>query len=213
MARKSYRIKTDTNPKTTKNVKKTNVSEKKDFTREVHFIVLSMFLATIAGISSTYAIFGTTHKTDDKNFMEVGTLKINYEESNMNKINLINAFPISDEEGMKQEPFEFKINNDGNLDATYKIRIVNDDNVIGKDGCENNLLDLNDIKISVNNETPIILGSLNKSNYVIDEGIITKGESKGYNLKIWITDKAGNSSLNKHYHGKVVVDSVNLNSK
>ena len=144
--------------------------------------------------------------------MEVGTLKINYEESSMNKINLSNALPISDEEGANLDPFEFKITNEGNSDATYKIRIVNDDNEIVKDGCEKNLLDLNDIKITINNEKPIILSNLKNNNYTIDEGIITKGESRGYNLKVWIRDTVKNKSLNKHYHGKVVIDSVNLNS-
>ena len=164
-------------------------------------------------ISTAYAIFSTTVKSENYNTITVGTLKIDFSENkDGNVINLNGAYPVSDEEGAKEKPYTFTITNTGTLDASYKIRIVNDTDMIEKDGCQNNLLDFSDIKVKVGNDNSFLLSDKDSNDYVVAEGVIASQSQASYDIRMWIKENASNNVLGKHYHGKIIVDSVNLSS-
>lgn len=181
--------------------------------REIKWIIFSIFLILMLMISTAYAIFSTTVKSKDYNTVTVGTLKIDFSENqDGNTINLNGAYPESDEDGSKEKPYKFTITNTGTLDASYKIRIVNDTDMIEKDGCQNNLLDFSDIKIKVGNNDGFLLSDKDSNNYIVAEGVVASSSQANYDIRMWIKENASNNVLGKHYHGKIVVDSVNLSS-
>ena len=181
--------------------------------REIKWIIFSIFLILMLMISTAYAIFSTTVKSKDYNTVTVGTLKIDFSENqDGNTINLNGAYPESDEDGSKEKPYKFTITNTGTLDASYKIRIVNDTDMIEKDGCQNNLLDFSDIKIKVGNNDGFLLSDKDSNNYIVAEGVVASSSQANYDIRMWIKETASNNVLGKHYHGKIVVDSVNLSS-
>src|SRR5699024_7093208 len=55
------------------------------------------------------------------------------------------------------------------------------------------------------------LSSIAGSNYKIASGSLEPGGSVTYTLYVWIREGVGNDVLNKHYHGKIVVNGVNSN--
>ena len=184
----------------------------KGISREIKLTIFSIFAVTITMISSAYAIFSSVQKSENYNTITVGTLKIDFndtEDGLGNIIKLNGAYPESDNDGQKEEPYTFKITNSGNISANYKIKILDDTDMIESDNCQDNLLDKTKIKLSINGGEPITLSDKEANSYEIANGILTPNNSRTYKIRIWITDQAGNEVLGKHYHGKIVVEGEN----
>ncbi len=188
----------------------------KAFTRETKFTILSIFVVTIVMISSAYAIFSTVQKQEDYNTLTVGTLKIDFDATSTDMGNIINlngAYPTSDEEGQKTNPYSFRITNSGTLAAAYKVKIIDDQDMINEDKCQDNLLPKANIKVSINGGTPFLLNSVEENEYVINSDTLNPSGNKNFAIRIWIDENSGNEVLGKHYHGKIVVESVNTKEK
>ena len=188
----------------------------KAFTRETKFTILSIFVVTIVMISSAYAIFSTVQKQEDYNTLTVGTLKIDFDATSTDMGNIINlngAYPTSDEEGQKTNPYSFRITNSGTLAAAYKVKIIDDQDMINEDKCQDNLLPKANIKVSINGGTPFLLNSVESNEYVINSDTLNPRGNKNFAIRIWIDENSGNEVLGKHYHGKIVVESANTKEK
>ena len=188
----------------------------KAFTREAKFTILSIFVVTIVMISSAYAIFSTVQKQESYNTLTVGTLKIDFDATSTDMGNIINlngAYPTSDEEGQKTNPYSFRITNSGTLAAAYKVKIIDDQDMINEDECQDNLLPKANIKVSINGGTPFLLNSVEENEYVINSDTLNPGGNKNFAIRIWIDKNSGNEVLGKHYHGKIVVESANTKEK
>mgnify|MGYP002766520571 FL=1 len=214
MAKKAYRVKKIVPSEEKKNKeteKPVKVNITKSFAREIKLLIFSIFLMVVMAIAGTYSIFTSTVKEEDYNTMTVGTLKIDYLKDDTN-LTLNGAYPISDEDGLKSEPYTFKITNSGSLNASYKVRIVDDQDIINEDKCQDKLLSKSIIKISINDEEPVLLENLQKSDFTVASGTLNSKGTIDYKIRIWIDESATNTVLGKHFHAKVVVDSVNLNT-
>ena len=188
----------------------------KAFTREAKFTILSIFVVTIVMISSAYAIFSTVQKQESYNTLTVGTLKIDFDATSTDMGNIINlngAYPTSDEEGQKTNPYSFRITNSGTLAAAYKVKIIDDQDMINEDKCQDNLLPKANIKVSINGGTPFLLNSVESNEYIINSDTLNPGGNKNFAIRIWIDENSGNEVLGKHYHGKIVVESANTKEK
>ena len=203
----------DNDIKNTKDVKK---QVTKAFSRETKFTIVSIFLLIIVMISSAYAIFSSIQKQENYNTLTVGTLKIDFDASSTDMGNIINlngSYPISDEDGQKTNPYSFRITNSGTLAAAYKVKIIDDQDMINEDKCQDNLLPKTNIKVSINGGTPFLLNSVESNEYIINSDTLNPGGNKNFAIRIWINENSGNEVLGKHYHGKIVVESANTKEK
>lgn len=191
-----------------------NKNISKSFSRELKYTIISIFIVTIIMISSAFAIFSSVQKSEHYNTLTVGSLKVDFidtDDGMGNIINLNGAYPESDDDGQAEQPYSFKITNSGTLPAGYTVKILDDTDMIAEDGCQDNLLDKSKIRISINGKAPITLSDTEANSYIISDGIINSGKSKNYSIRMWISDQAGNEVLGKHYHGKILVESKNEN--
>ena len=203
----------DNDIKNTKDVKR---QVTKAFSRETKFTIVSIFLLIIVMISSAYAIFSSIQKQENYNTLTVGTLKIDFDASSTDMGNIINlngSYPISDEDGQKTNPYSFRITNSGTLAAAYKVKIIDDQDMINEDKCQDNLLPKTNIKVSINGGTPFLLNNVESNEYVINSDTLNPGGNKNFAIRIWINENSGNEVLGKHYHGKIVVESANTKEK
>ncbi len=187
--------------------------------REMVLTAISVFGVLLVSMGSAYAVFTSFEKSKDFNTIEVGTLKISYQPSEASDsaygdtLSLPNAFPISDEEGLQSKPYKFTLTNEGDLKASYTIAIKDDSDMISNEGCADKQLDKSFIKISVNGQDPVFLSSLldvTKTSYIIAHGSLDAATeqnkpSETYEIRMWISDKAGNDVLGKHFHGKISI--------
>ena len=130
------------------------------------------------------------------------------------KISLTDAFPITDEDGLKQTPFTFTIKN--NCNSYVKVYITIDSTY--RESTNTSYLKDNYMKVNISPKgtttgKSVILGSQtltdlenNRKSYVIVSTGLKANEEKSYDLKIWmdsaVTTEQG---LNKNWSGKIVV--------
>ena len=130
------------------------------------------------------------------------------------KITLSDAFPISDEDGLKQTPFTFTLKN--NCDSYVKVYITIDSTY--RESTNISYLKDNYVKVNISPKgttagKSAILGSQtltdlenNKKGYIIINTGLKANEEKSYDLRIWmdsaVTTEQG---LNKNWSGKIVV--------
>ena len=177
--------------------------------RQLLVTLFSILGVTIISLGSAYAVFTSVSKSEDYNVIKVGTLNIDFGSDSSNTIDLTGQYPMSDEEGLKLKPYVFTITNTGSLTADYEVFIQDDQNMIDEDNCSSNQLNKDYIRYKLDTGSPANLSSIAESNYKIAEGSLKAGGSVTYTLYVWIREGVGNDVLNKHYHGKIVVNGVN----
>ena len=173
-------------------------------TRQLTLTLLSIFAVTMVSIGTTFAMFTVSSKSAEYNVVKTGTLTIDFSSSS-STIGLNNALPMSDSSGLAQTGNTFTIRNTGTLPANYTVSLRDDKDMITQDNCSDKQLDKSYIKYSIDNTTAKLLSDSTES---LITGTLNAGESKTFTLKLWIDDYSPNTVLNKHYHGKIVVDAA-----
>ena len=130
------------------------------------------------------------------------------------KITLTDAFPISDEDGLKQTPFTFTLKN--NCNSYVKVYITIDSTY--RESTDTSYLKDNYMKVNISPEgtttsKSVILGSQtltdlesNRKGYIIVSTGLKANEEKSYDLRIWMDSAVTiEQGLNKNWSGKIVV--------
>ncbi len=93
------------------------------------YIIISVIvisISIIALIGTSYALLTMSIEGEKEISLTAGILKVDFSEGN--NINLDNAAPMSDTQGLKTTPYTFTITNTGNIDAYYHISLEEDSN-------------------------------------------------------------------------------------
>ena len=130
------------------------------------------------------------------------------------KISLTDAFPITDEDGLKQTPFTFTIKN--NCNSYVKVYITIDSTY--RESTDTSYLKDNYMKVNISPKgtttgKSVILGSQtltdlenNRKGYIIINTGLKANEEKSYDLRIWMDSSVTTEQgLNKNWSGKIVV--------
>ena len=133
----------------------------------------------------TYALF-TNEVSSIVQSYGTGTLKLSYSNTS---INLDNAYPMTDTDGMSQNDSTITITNIGTL--AYKFNVILDpssDSTISSDL----------IRVSMDGESPATLSS--DGNIIIRDVILNPGSSRTFTIKLWINSNTSSSDiLNKKF--------------
>ena len=136
------------------------------------------------------------------------------------KITLSDAFPISDEDGLKQTPFTFTLKN--NCDSYVKVYITIDSKY--RTSTDATYLKDSFLKVNLSSKgttdgSSVLLGSqtltelegTNKGYILVTTGL-KASEEKSYDLRVWMNGETSISDgLNKNWEGKIVVVGVAAN--
>lgn len=196
-------------------------NKKSDIVAKILGIILGIVL--VLGIS--YALYMVTFYGKKENKIITGTLRLELLETDKNApekythIELDNAYPISDEEGINTVPYTFTLKNTGNIDSRYTISLeVLKTSTLPPDTVKFLLQKVDDSLYSI----PALLSdresylSKNTSNedvvlYNLGEGIIAVGESIDFSLNLWVDYDANNIAMQKEMVATIRVDGVQKN--
>ncbi|MBE6161809.1 MAG: hypothetical protein E7158_06295 [Firmicutes bacterium] len=191
--------------------------------------IITLLVISIASVS--YARWSATKIQKSANNLSSACFELQFNDENSTSINLTNTYPMTEEDAMKNTPYEFTITNVCSTDMYYNITL----NTTGNSDLDNYL----DYKlIDENNKAigPKIIGSLNTydsynnttyegynilNSYILTSGhlnkatmnsdntsVVTPGESKTYRLYIWMDENVEDlSTMNKSFNGKIIVTS------
>ena len=203
---------------------------KKEEKKQERNLLIIAGVLLIAVIGVTYAWLTQTIDKTKTNVIKAGTLELTYKnESEGIYLSGEKAQPVSDEEGKKYTPYKFTLKNTGDFKADYTIYL--DDTTTYKDGEEEitiekdkfmknafvkyRLLSSNTYTTDTkpegtsNIETLQLLSDLEESpKRVLEEGTLASGESKDYELTLWISSEADNSVVGTVFAGKIRVEAT-----
>ena len=169
---------------------------------KIILVIILILISLIALVGSSYALLTKSFKSK-KLSMEVGTLKIDFAEGNA--INMSNAAPMTDSDGLKSTPYTFTITNSGDIDAYYTVS--NEEELA-------NTLDTSYLRMKLTGSDGYDSGiktvkELGTETYkLVDEKLLATGKSVTYELRMWISQDAGNDIQNKIYKSKIIVNST-----
>ena len=183
--------------------------KKQDTVKSKNIITITTIAILIVLIGVTYAALEYQREGTKENIISTRMLKIALQ-AGSNGLNINPAVPLSEDQGLEQaQGYKFVLNNTGTANASYRIKLVDDEEEYTKDKCTDNKLNHNYIKASITKDgveqEPVLLG---ENDDIIDKGTIKAGEESEYTLKIWIDDSADTSVGGAHFHGKIKLEGI-----
>jgi len=170
-------------------------------------ISIIVIILGIVGFSYAYWLYIQAQTTT--NLVTTGCFRFIFEEQANSNIQLLEAYPISDEDGKKLTPYTFTIRNECAQKAKYTIRLEIDQISTMNEKYIKSLLNTNLIKkVSELKETTPSLKQAKKS-YILEELTINANEEKNYELRLWIDGGVNSENtevMNKTFEGKVTIE-------
>lgn len=169
---------------------------------------ISVIAICITFIGLSYAYWYVRNIQDSTSNATTGCFQVELTNQS-GEINLGNAYPITDEEGLKLKPFSFTIHNTCNIFAHYYINV---------ELLEGTTLNSHYVATRVNNEEIKTLDSFNAavttidnsvSSYTVAEGYLGADDQEDYSISLWIDEDVtvDDDIFGKIFKSKVVVNS------
>ena len=180
-------------------------------------ILYGLLVTVLVLIGVTYAYYRITKTQTNSNVIGTRTCLNTTLTEETSEIVLSDAFPISDEDGLKQSPFTFTLTN--NCDSYVKVTIA----LVSEYRTSTNTVYLKDDYVKSNLSTKgtsdgssVILSTLslgevdtNTQGYVLKTTGLKNKEAKSFDLRLWLDSETTNEQgLNKTWKGKIVVSVV-----
>ena len=180
-------------------------------------ILYGLLVTVLVLIGVTYAYYRITKTQTNSNVIGTRTCLDTTLTEETSEIVLSDAFPISDEDGLKQSPFTFTLTN--NCDSYVKVTIA----LVSEYRTSTNTAYLKDNYVKSNLSTKgtndgssVILSTLslgevdtNTQGYVLKTTGLKNKEAKSFDLRLWLDSETTNEQgLNKTLKGKIVVSVV-----
>ncbi len=126
-----------------------------------------------------------------------------------NSIQLMNAYPMTDEEGKALTPYKFTITNTGDYEEEYRVLLIEDEE--GKASCSGcTFLNPNKLRYEVTIDGIAQTPRAAYTTTVLDRGVLTSNQTKSYELKVWLNYDATIEEENKYYYGKIKVEAYQV---
>ena len=174
--------------------------------KKIILLIIGMLLVISALVGVSYAYYIKSHNQEESNVVK--TKCLNFSLTNeKNDINLDEQYPIQDTEGRKLTPYQFTITNTCEQFISYNVNL---------ESLEATTMDSSAVKVMINNEAPVNLGTLDSTSVSIDgskdskilaTGSLGSNDSVDYALRLWMDygDSPDTSSMNKVFESKIVV--------
>lgn len=176
------------------------------YQKKKKILILSIFctvaIMLIAGVS--YAFWQKTKTQENPNVIATKCFDITL--SGKNAIDLPESYPLSDEEGMQTLPFTFTIENICDYKTSYTVNL---------ESLAASTLSSSSIKVALEDNYKLysLYTTTDKhfpdsvESRILTSGVLSKGESKTYNLRIWIDKNAPSTEQSKRFESKIVINS------
>ena len=159
-----------------------------------HYIMALAIMFVVVSLSgTTYSLFFRADSTNTFNY-NTGILDLQFVEDE--QINIENAFPIIDSEGLKTTPYTLTIKNTGSLPYLFDLKMLST--------TEENVIDMKYIKFQVNDDKSNTLYATN--NKISSNVMLYPNEEKTFKIKVWLDINTPNAELGKTFMAKLVTN-------
>ena len=159
--------------------------------------IVLVIIAVAVSLSSTNALYVNKNISNRKNNYNTGILSITAI-SKSDNISLDNSLPMTDEQGITQEPYTFTIKNNGNVDYQFDIQLLS---------TSADTFDPQYIKLKVDNDAVTTLSALTDSK--IKTGLtLAAQETMDISIKVWLDINTPNTQIGKTFTSQLVINGV-----
>ncbi|MDO5003903.1 MAG: hypothetical protein Q4E39_06765 [bacterium] len=178
--------------------------EKHQRSYQKYTIAILILLVLIVG--TAYAWLVLSLKGEKTNTVIVGNLSLKLENESAG-INLEDASAVSENVGMSYKPYSFELTNDGNIESTYTIYLVDDDDKIptGTEKMKDGYVRFNLIKNGIKENSKLLTEIKSDQGRVLDSGTIQPGQTNSYDLRLWIDSNANDDYMETMFAGKIEI--------
>ena len=180
-------------------------------------ILYGLLVTVLVLIGVTYAYYRITKTQTNSNVIGTRTCLNTTLTEETSEIVLSDAFPISDEDGLKQSPFTFTLTNNCNSYVKVTIALVSEYRTSTNTAyLKDNYVKSNLSTKGTNDGSSVILSTLslgevdtNTEGYILKTTGLKNKEAKSFDLRLWLDSETTNEQgLNKTWKGKIVVSVV-----
>lgn len=166
-----------------------------DRNKKVFLLLISILVVITVFLNSTYSLLFKEDVTDLQSYT-TGVLQLTSNTIN-NSVTLTNSLPMSDTDGLKSTPYDFKITNTGNLAFKFDVKLLSTDT--------SNQINSQYIKVSVNGEDAVTLNSLTEGK-IMENITLDSGRNTKVSLRVWLAEDTPNSQIGKVFNAKIVTE-------
>ena len=187
--------------------------EKKLFKHQSAITIIAIIITVTVAIGSSYLLFNRQDKNKEYNAFKEENFEISYVDNgkgNGDVLSLVNAVPMSDDDGANQQPYRFNVTNTGKEKAKFVIKLSSDYALIDEDDCETRQLSTYYVKYKIDNEEAKILSTVETNDYeiYISNNELMPGSSEIHELRIWLVENCPESVRSEHFHGRLEIEQV-----
>ena len=180
-------------------------SERKN--RIITMGVMTLLITTVLSVSYGFL---RVEKEGKKHKVVAGVFNVEFKDGETIELN--NTYPMTKEEGMNTKAYTFTIENKGNVDAKYTVKLEDDKTIDYKKRLNEDQIKYS-IKVGEEGWSDAKLLSDTNSILVDNKELKESSPKVECSLKIWIDEKVGNEGQDKSYSGKIVVEAIQGNIK
>ncbi len=171
--------------------------------------LIGVVIVLLFVLSVSYAYWMLREVQKNANIITTECFHLTFEEQSNSNIQLLDAYPISDEDGKKLTPYTFRITNQCKMKAKYTLRLELD---------EISTMDSKYVKVMLN-QNPILklnefseinpIGKNVKVAYLMEEMTILPQEEKSYEFRLWLDGGISSDNMevmNRLLEAKITVD-------
>ncbi len=180
-------------------------------------ILYGLLVTVLVLIGVTYAYYRIAKTQTNSNVIGTRTCLDTTLTEETSEIVLSDAFPISDDDGLKQSPFTFTLTNNCDSYVKVTIALVSEYRTSTSTSyLKDNYVKSNLSTKGTNDGSSVILSTLslgkvdtNTEGYVLKTTGLKNKEAKSFDLRLWLDSETTNEQgLNKTWKGKIVVSVV-----
>lgn len=174
-------------------------NQKKEILKNVIYITFILLIA----ILSTYYIY---HKFQGVRSIDFNSesLDVTYHETSGDKLTIKKVTPVTDSVGLSSKAYLISIKNNLTEDVHYKIKIIEDEDAILEDECEEDSIPKEDLRISikVNKKGSKIYDLIELEDGILLDDVIDALDVKNITIRIWVSHESSlPMGARMHYHG------------
>ena len=175
----------------------------KEINKQLIITTFSIILTVTLVISTSLAAFTWNDSSEETNKISSGAIGVNLDSTGSLTIN--DAFPTTSVDAMASEDkYTFTVSNTTSNPVYYSIELVSDEEAVKTDNCTNNQIGLEYINWNMEGNNNVY--SIANNNDIVSEGYLASGDTKTMSIRIWLDDKAPNSIIGSHFHGKLILN-------
>ena len=168
--------------------------------------VFLIILAVVLLLGTSYALLRSSDQGENTYVMNVGLLEVTFVDSETNELTINNAVPMTDSEGMSQsDELIFTVKNTGDFTAQYNVYIEE----------TSTNPEFKSVIRFISNKNDTGYNSpktLSEDKYIDTGGVLDVEETATYKVKLWLSETADNTYMNKTFTARIVIEVFQVNT-